>query len=63
MARGLKVILESRKIPSLLIRLNSWMVVTLIEKKVCNRGKVWNSALSQVSAEHHTSIPAVEGTE
>lgn len=32
-------------------------------KKVCNRGKVWNSALSQVSAEHHTSIPAVEGTE
>jgi hypothetical protein len=38
-ARGLKVILESRIIPRLLIRLNSWMVVTLIETETARERK------------------------
>lgn len=56
MAKGLKVILESRIIPRLLIRLNSWIVVTVVEK-ACKRGKGGNSALRKVSAEHpHESV-------
>ena len=39
MARGLKAILESGIIPSLLIRLNSWMVVTLNEKEIAREEK------------------------
>lgn len=63
MARGLKVILESRIISSLLIRLNSWMVVTLIEKETAIEAKC-GILLSVMSLQNiHMSIPAVEGTE
>lgn len=51
MARGLKVILESRIIPKLLIRLKSWVVVTQVEKD-CKKVKLKISALRRVSAEH-----------
>lgn len=39
MARGLKAVLESGIILRLLIRLNSWMVVTLTEKEIAREEK------------------------
>lgn len=63
MARGLKIILESRIISSLLIRLNSWMEVTLIEKETAIEEKCGTLLSVRSLQSIHMSIPAVEGTE